>query len=81
MASYLHSQDYILRGNRTIFIYVEVAATLGVVFSILFLIPGPRGYIELALDFTLFILLITAFGVIAHVCQSISQVIVRMLTK
>lgn len=78
--AYLHTQQHVSKGNHRRFVYNEVVAALGVVFSLLFLFQCPKRFSQFPLDFTLFILLITAFCLIANVCSSISCSLVHMVT-
>ncbi|KIN06386.1 hypothetical protein OIDMADRAFT_49873 [Oidiodendron maius Zn] len=63
-SSYLYGHECTLGGSHINFIYVEIVTALGLVFSLLLLIPAPSSILELGLDFALFILLLTAFGLI-----------------
>lgn len=65
-------KETISAGSHRRFIYTEVAAALGVSFSLLFLFQFPKHFVHFPMDFILFVLFITAFGLISNVCLPIA---------
>jgi len=64
--SYLHAQKHQSSWSKKRFIYTEVVAALGILFSLLFLIPFSKSFIHWPADFVLFILFMIAFGLLAN---------------
>jgi hypothetical protein len=66
-ASYLRVQGHVSAANHRRFVYAEVIASLGFILSLLFLFRWPKPFVHFPMDFALFVLFITAFGLIANV--------------
>jgi len=64
--SYLHTQKHTSAWSKKRFIYTEVVAAIGILFSLLFLLPFAASFIHYPADFLLFILFMIAFGLLAN---------------
>jgi hypothetical protein len=64
---YLHHTKGTSAWNKKRFIYTEVIAAIGILFSLLFLLPFAGSFIHWPVDFLLFVGFIVAFGLLAHV--------------
>ncbi|KAH7350730.1 integral membrane protein [Rhexocercosporidium sp. MPI-PUGE-AT-0058] len=63
---YLHNTRHSSAGSRKRFIYVEVIAAIGILFSLLFLLPFMTSFMHWPVDLFLFIGTMVAFGLLAH---------------
>ncbi|KAH7420044.1 integral membrane protein [Cadophora sp. MPI-SDFR-AT-0126] len=63
---YLHNTRHSSAGSRKRFIYLEVIAALGILFSLLFLIPFASSFLHWPIDLFLFAGTMIAFGLLAH---------------
>lgn len=63
---YLHQHKGTSAWNEKRFIYTEVIAAIGILFSLLFLLPFLTSFIHWPMDFLLFAGLIIAFGLLAN---------------
>jgi hypothetical protein len=63
---YLHQEKGTSAWNKKRFIYTEVIAAIGILFSLLFLLPFASSFIHWPMDFILFAGFIVAFGLLAH---------------
>jgi len=63
---YLHHTKGTSAWNKKRFIYTEVIAAIGILFSLLFLLPFAASFIHWPVDFLLFVGLIVAFGLLAN---------------
>jgi len=64
--AYLHSQKHQSAWSKKRFIYTEVVAAIGILFSLLFLFPFTASFIHYPVDFLLFALFMIAFGLLAN---------------
>jgi hypothetical protein len=64
--SYLHSQKNTSAWSKKRFIYTEVVAAIGILFSLLFLLPFTASFVHWPMDFVLFALYMIAFGLLAN---------------
>ncbi|CZT41398.1 related to integral membrane protein [Rhynchosporium secalis] len=74
---YLHNTVETRRGStnaRKRFIYLEVVAALGILFSLLFLLPFASSFLHWPADFFTSILFIVAFALLAHYDQKCGSV-------
>ena len=78
--SYIHTQENEAWNNNR-FIFAEVVAVLGVLFSLLFLLPTMRRFIHFPVDFLLFVLFMTSYGLAVNVNSATSLIFGQMLTK
>jgi hypothetical protein len=65
---YLHQHKGTSAWDEKRFIYTEVIAAIGIVFSLLFLLPFMSSFFHWPMDFLLFAGFMIAFGLLAHVC-------------
>jgi len=63
---YLHAEKHASAWSKKRFIYTEVVAGLGILFSLLFLLPFATSFIHWPADFILFALFMVAFGLLAN---------------
>ncbi|KUJ15873.1 uncharacterized protein LY89DRAFT_97612 [Mollisia scopiformis] len=63
---YLHNTRSASAWSRKRFIYTEVIAAIGILFSLLFLLPFMASFVHWPMDFLLFAGLMIAFGLLAH---------------
>jgi hypothetical protein len=64
---YLHDEEKGVRAwNKKRFIYTEVIAAIGILFSLLFLLPFASSFIHWPIDFLLFAGFMVAFGLLAN---------------
>jgi len=63
--SYLHQTKHQSAWSKKRFIYTEIVAAIGILFSLLFLLPFMASFVHWPLDFVLFILFMVAFGLLA----------------
>jgi hypothetical protein len=63
---YLHQTKGSSAWNKKRFIYTEVIAAIGIVFSLLFLLPFATSFIHWPMDFLLFAGFMIAFGLMAN---------------
>jgi len=63
---YLHNTRGASAWSRKRFIYTEVIAAIGILFSLLFLFPFAGSFIHWPMDFLLFAGLMVAFGLLAN---------------
>jgi len=63
---YLHANKHESAWSKKRFIYTEVVAAIGILFSLLFLLPFASSFIHWPMDFVLFILFMVAFGLLAN---------------
>jgi len=63
---YLHAIKGERAWDKKRFIYTEVVAALGILFSLLFLLPFAGSFIHWPMDFILFILYMVAFGLLVN---------------
>jgi len=63
---YLHAAKHQSAWSKKRFIYTEVVAAIGILFSLLFLLPFAASFIHWPIDFVLFILFMVAFGLLAN---------------
>jgi hypothetical protein len=68
--AYLHANKHESAWSKKRFIYTEVAAAIGILFSLLFLLPFAGSFIHWPMDFILFALFMVAFGLLANVSAS-----------
>jgi Membrane-associating domain len=71
---YLHQHKGARAWDEKRFIYTEVIAAIGILFSLLFLLPFMASFIHWPMDFVLFAGTMIAFALLAHVCSSPSAV-------
>jgi hypothetical protein len=64
---YLHQHKGSSAWNEKRFIYTEVIAAIGILFSLLFLFPFMTSFLHWPMDFLLFAGLMIAFGLLANV--------------
>lgn len=64
---YLHANKDASSWSKGRFIYTEVVAAIGILFSLLFLLPFAGSFIHWPVDLLLFILYMIAFGLLASV--------------
>jgi len=64
--AYLHANKHESAWSKKRFIYTEVAAAIGILFSLLFLLPFAGSFIHWPMDFILFALFMVAFGLLAN---------------
>jgi hypothetical protein len=63
---YLHETRHTSSWSKKRFIYTEVIAAIGILFSLLFLLPFMASFVHFPMDFLLFAGLMIAFGLLAH---------------
>jgi len=63
---YLHNTRGTSAWNKKRFIYTEVIAAIGILFSLLFLLPFMASFVHWPMDFLLFAGLMIAFGLLAN---------------
>lgn len=63
---YLHQHKGTSAWNEKRFIYTEVIAAIGILFSLLFLLPFMTSFLHWPMDALLFAGLMIAFGLLAH---------------
>lgn len=71
-ASHLHNVRNEPAWSKKRFIYTEVVAALGLLVSLLLLLPWTWHYVTWPLDFIMFALFMIAFGLLADVCVAYS---------
>jgi hypothetical protein len=64
--SYLHQHKGTSAWDQKRFIYTEVIAAIGILFSLLFLLPFAGSFIHWPIDFLLFAGLMVSFGLLAN---------------
>jgi len=62
---YLHANKDASSWSKGRFIYTEVVAAIGILFSLLFLLPFAGSFIHWPMDLLLFVLYMVAFGLLA----------------
>jgi hypothetical protein len=63
---YLHQEKGTSAWSKKRFIYTEVIAAIGILFSLLFLLPFASSFIHWPMDFLLFAGFMVAFGLLAN---------------
>lgn len=63
---YLHAEKHQSAWSKKRFIYTEVVAAIGILFSLLFLLPFAASFIHWPMDLLLFALFMIAFGLLAN---------------
>jgi hypothetical protein len=63
---YLHQQKGTSAWSKKRFIYTEVIAAIGILFSLLFLLPFAASFLHWPVDFLLFAGFMVAFGLLAN---------------
>lgn len=71
---YLHQHKGTSAWDEKRFIYTEVIAAIGILFSLLFLLPFMSSFLHWPMDLILFIGTMVAFGLLAHVRPSLYPV-------
>jgi len=64
--SYLHAQKDQSAWSKKRFIYTEIVAAIGILFSLLFLLPFTASFIHWPMDLLLFAMFMVAFGLLAN---------------
>jgi len=63
---YLHAEKHESAWSKKRFIYTEVVAAIGILFSLLFLLPFMASFVHWPVDFLLFAMFMIAFGLLAN---------------
>jgi hypothetical protein len=63
---YLHQEKGTSAWSKKRFIYTEVIAAIGILFSLLFLLPFAASFLHWPVDFLLFAGFMVAFGLLAN---------------
>ena len=67
---YLHQHKSASAWDEKRFIYTEVIAAIGILYSLLFLLPFMSSFWHWPMDFALFAGTLIAFALLAHVCHA-----------